>query len=764
MLKLKISQRALLLFVFVSVTPVLALNIYWLATQQSVLKNEAMQRQILLTDSAANRTDNFITQKLNALILHSQTASILKGNFEESDVELSQYIKQDQDISSVVLINKQGEPVINMVSESADEATIQKLNKLDTGTAFKVVTFLGGKEYISPLTYINDKPHIQIAVPLTTFSEAQDFTKLSTSESGVIKSPDDISGALIVVVDLSGVWKSVFADNTDSPTFSYIVDDNKRIVGHPDQNYAKSNSDLSEVQPVSYFVDSEDSSIQRTIEANGLNNSRSLNSYARVPTTNWTVITEEPMENIEKAANMVARRVWIMNVFFVMAAIGISYVFSRRITKPIKQLALDANTMGSGNFDTQISIKSNDEIGVLGQSLNTMSQKLKTMIHKINADKEQLDVVLNSIDEGVFALDRKGNIQLVNNPALQLFNSANTQVINKPFVSIAAFRKDAKQLSIDVMNIDTSNGIVEFKDLQFTDANIKTRFVDIVVARLPHPEGNIEFIVTVTDQTASRELETMKVDFVSLAAHELRTPLTAMRGYLELILKDQKEVLNDKHRRFLLQANDSSSQLASLINNLLNVSKIERNALKMNKDKLDWTSIVKSSVANLQFSSEKANIALNYEGPDSDIFLIGDSVALREVIDNLISNALHYTPEKGSVVVRLRQDGDQIITSVHDTGIGIPQSSVDKLFTKFFRVHGGLATGSGGSGLGLYISKSIVESHEGSISVESKEGVGSVFSFSLPNFSQQKYDDMKGPTDSKAIRRKRGWITKNTAR
>lgn len=759
MFKLKIGQRVLLLFVIVATVPVLALNMYWLLSQQKVLRQETEQRQSLLTDSAANRVDSFLTQKVNALILHAQTAPVLRNDIKDATLELSNYSKQDKDIRFIRLADKAGKTLVEVKGENSP---IKQLPS--TETAFKVVTFLGGKEYISPVSYIEGRPHIQIAVPVLTFSQAQDFAKLSTSERGVIRGSEDINGALILLVDLSDVWSSVFANENKTSTLSYIVDDQKRLISHPDAAVSRSNKDLSSVPAIQYFFDNPAAKDTPTVETKGLGEKQVLTTSARVPTTNWMVITEDPIDTVEATANNVAQTVMLLNIIFIAAAIGTGFIFSRSITRPIRKLARDARVMGDGNFDSQIKSNRSDEIGSLARTLNTMGQKLKTLIGNIASERNQLDLILNSINEGVFALDADGNVKLANQTALQLFGITEEKIIDTKFSELTAFKQDVSEIRIDINDIGAHEATTEFKDLQFTDSHGTQHFVDIIVGKLSRAESGIAAIVTVIDQTASRELEAMKIDFVSLAAHELRTPLTAIRGYLELMLRDQDPALAEKHRHYSLQATDSAGQLASLINNLLNVSKIERNALQVTMEKLDLVSTVSGSVRNQQFSAEKAKIKLIYDGPDaSDQYVIGDSVALREVIDNLITNALHYTPADGTVKVSQEEKDGMIITHVEDTGIGIPKDSMAKLFTKFFRVHGGLATGSGGSGLGLYISKSIVELHGGSIWVESEEGVGTTFSFSIPVFDEEKFRTYREKVQQ-PVRRRRGWITKDTHR
>lgn len=764
--KLTISRQAMLLFILISVTPVIALNAYWLNTQQQALRTQAEQRQLLRTEAAADRADSFMSQKVKALILHSQSTSILRGDVDEARLQLGNYIKQDQNIEKVQWLNNNGGPRLTL---KAENTPLNQQNNFGTEEAFRLVTFLGGKEYISPVEYINDDPYVQIAVPVVTFSTAQDFSDLSTSEGGVVRDSEDINGALMVTVNLNQLWNTVFQQEADSSPTSYIVDEQKHLIGHPDQQFAAQRTDLSNQTIVDHFIDSSNPGNNQTIEATGMDESPVLASHASVPTTSWSVITEEPLANVSQSADQVATTVWMLNVVLVIVAVGLSYVFTRRITKPIQKLVAGANKIGQGNLDTRIHVKRNDEMGTLAQSINSMSGRIESLVEHINTERHQLDVVLNSINEGVFALDENGSILLANDPALKLFDVSSSKVIGTPFSEITSFKQDVKDIDIDIHDINSENNTAEYKNLKFVDSDEKERFVDVLVARVPQSsndenERTIQYLVTVIDQTNARELEAMKIDFVSMAAHELRTPLTAIRGYMELILNDPNTELSDQFRQYLLQGYESTVQLSGLINNLLNVSKIERNALQMSMEKLDLAKMISSSVRNQQFSAEKSNLTLSYEGADSDVFVVGDVTALREVVDNLITNALHYTGENGQVTVSLKveDDNDNITVSVEDTGIGIPEDAAKNLFTKFYRVHGGLATGSGGSGLGLYISKSIVESHGGTIWVESTENVGSTFSFRLPIYTEERYNELT--SDSKQdnnVRREHGWTTKN---
>ncbi|HEX9153359.1 MAG TPA: ATP-binding protein, partial [Candidatus Saccharimonadales bacterium] len=340
-----------------------------------------------------------------------------------------------------------------------------------------------------------------------------------------------------------------------------------------------------------------------------------------------------------------------------------------------------------------------------------------------------------------------------------------TGIIGQNINNLFTWSQDLQPITIDY----NANNTAIYPDLQYIDHAGITHFIKIIVAKVSGQQENnnsAQAIVTIHDETKTRELENMKIDFVSMAAHELRTPLASLRGYIELMSYREGKNMSEDANKYLKQALKSSKELGGLINNLLDVTRIERGTLTFDMEEVDLAASVSQSVANSHFGADDKQIKLTYEGPQSGCMVMADHLAIREVINNLVSNAIKYTAPNGSVSVSLKQEGNSYITRVRDTGIGIPKSALPYLFTKFYRVHGGLDSGSTGTGLGLFISKSIIERHNGTISVESEEGVGSVFSFTVPvldkaNMAAPKAD--KQPEQS-FIRRHRGWVTKNIAR
>lgn len=479
---------------------------------------------------------------------------------------------------------------------------------------------------------------------------------------------------------------------------------------------------------------------------------------------NWVLATkidtDEALASIVQLRNALITTVVLSSAAVLIVALWLTEFF----TKPILYLAEIAQRIGKGDFGVRVNLRRNDEIGLLGDSINTMGMSLNDFVSHIQSQRNRLEVILNTTIESILAIDKHGTILTANAAAIGLTQLSREEIVGKNMNDIFGWTRDLQPFTV---RYDNENSLT-IPNLEFTDHTGATHFVRLIVARVSGDQAQeaIQTIVTVHDETKTRELENMKIDFVSMAAHELRTPLASLRGYIELISYKEGQHLSEETSKYLRQALKSSNELGGLINNLLDVTRIERGTLTLHMEHVDLAETVSQVVNDQRFAAEDKNITLSYDGPASGDDVSADGIALREVINNLLTNALKYTEPHGAVRVTLRRDGDFYITSVHDTGVGIPKKALPYLFTKFYRVHGGLDSGSTGTGLGLFISKSIVERHNGTISVTSEEGAGSVFTFTIPVADEHQLAELKQQDQSAQtfIRRHRGWITKNTTR
>lgn len=477
---------------------------------------------------------------------------------------------------------------------------------------------------------------------------------------------------------------------------------------------------------------------------------------------NWVLATkidtDEALASIIQLRNALITTLILSSAAVLLVALWLTGFF----TKPILYLAEVAQRIGKGDFGVRVNLRRDDEIGLLGQSINSMGMSLHDFVSHIESQRSRLEVILNTTVESILAIDKEGTILITNAAAAELTQLPKDQIVGKNMKDIFTWTRELQPYAVAY----TVNNPVTYPDVQYVDHAGTTHFVKIIVAPVSGAQQQkaVQAIVTIHDETKTRELENMKIDFVSMAAHELRTPLASLRGYIELITYKEGEHMSDEANKYLKQALKSSHELGGLINNLLDVTRIERGTLTLNMEKTDLAQLVNQAIGDLHFAADDKQIALTYEGPTSGSFVSADAIALREVANNIISNAIKYTEPHGAVHVTLTRDNDHFAVQVRDTGIGIPKKALPYLFTKFYRVHGGLDSGSTGTGLGLFISKSIMERHNGTIGVTSQEGVGSIFTFAIPVLDENHSAPKEDQQEQTLTRRHRGWVTKDTAR
>lgn len=348
-------------------------------------------------------------------------------------------------------------------------------------------------------------------------------------------------------------------------------------------------------------------------------------------------------------------------------------------------------------------------------------------------ERDILEMILYNTSDGVYALNQEGRIITFNKAMEDLTGYTSDEARGKAASEVIRLFDSSDPLELESF----CDGGFSKDKVTLVSRNGEKKYVKMVSSAVGEDNEisdiDISCVVNLKDVTEDIELETMKLDFVSMAAHELRTPLTAMRGYLSLLNEDIKDSLKDPYKGYIEKLVISADRLHVLIENLLNISRIERGKLVLEKDKYKWEAIVKDVVENFEENAKAVGIGLKYTETKTKLpEVLVDKTMISEVISNLIDNAIKYTPEGGRITVFVEQTDGKIITHIKDTGIGIPRASIPHLFKKFYRVSTVLKEGKKGTGLGLFISKEIVKLHKGDIWVESEEGEGSTFSFSLP--------------------------------
>jgi signal transduction histidine kinase len=498
------------------------------------------------------------------------------------------------------------------------------------------------------------------------------------------------------------------------------------------------------------------------------NNYKKINSYTNYTTLsgygNWGVVTESPKSSVYSP---IIRFALINTIIVLIAAILIIVIAnytSKLIINPIKKLLNAMDQIGEGNYDIDLNTDRKDEFGKLYTSLVNLSQSVKTLLSTTNEQSGELQAIIDNNRSPILSLDNDGGILISNKPALALLELTENDIHGKKVEEILALKVGEVKTNMNLEGL--LDGKYFLENQIFMSPTNQKHIVDISITKLPKSDLIItRYVLTFTDKTKSIELDEMKLDFVSMAAHELRTPLTAIQGYLELMLfGDNANGYNESTRRYIDQARVSSKELSELITKLLNVSRIEHGNLKFSWDKVDIAERVKEAVESLQFSAKEKKVTLSLKGNVENEFIVADRYSIQEVIDNLIDNAIKYNKENGEVNVSIEDDGSNYTIIISDTGIGVPKNAIPYLFTKFYRVHGGLESGSTGTGLGLYLAKQIVESHRGTVSVESEIDKGTTFTITLPHYSETLFKTLAGTNNNNTKETNNAWNTKNINR
>lgn len=403
--------------------------------------------------------------------------------------------------------------------------------------------------------------------------------------------------------------------------------------------------------------------------------------------------------------------------------------------KPLKKLVESFERLSVGNFNQRVDIRSGDEFEIVGKSFNLMADKIFKIFQNLETEKDiavseksKMSEILSSIVDGIIALDFNKNVILVNKSAQEITGFNQNEITGRPIDQLVHLFTDQEEILSRTYCQASFN-----QTAKLVGKNGKQAKVNLSTAELPGSvQTNVSCILILHDMAKEEELEKMRLDFVSMASHELRTPLTSIIGYLSVFISENKGKIETTELDLLQKSLTSAQQLLNLVQNLLNVNKIEREQMSVTLETLDYLPIVTKAIEDIKSLAVQKNIILNFNSPQTLEKVLADRIRIPEVITNLLANAVNYTNPGGKIDISIETSPNEVTTIISDTGIGIPKEAIPHLFNKFFRVSNQSQQANKGTGLGLYISKSIIEKSGGKIWVESEEGKGSKFFFTLP--------------------------------
>ncbi len=754
--RLTISTKLLIFFLIVSLIPLFLVNIVLVSSAKSLLLNAAETRQQIVADDTASNVDNYLANKTSALSFQAGVFAVRNLNTSGTSPNLAVLVKEDPTVQKVAYLNASG------IEENAftQQGQVQNLTNQASSDAFKAIGFLGGKNYISSVSYDSEgNPQITIAVPVLKTNLSQNYNNLQSANFGKYTDPSDIQGVIVANYDISGLWQSVLSTKIGNGGYAYVVDGLGNLVAHPNNKYLISHQKISTVQAVNEFITGQ-TGTRQTVSEIGKN---VISTPRKLTRTNWAVIVEEPVSSIFAGINSFLKLSEIIFIGAVIFSILMSLIFRKQLINPINKLMFGVKSIEHGDYDQTIVVKSNDELQELANTFNSMGLNIKNLVGDLKnknqnlvVEQTKLNSIISSVSDGIVALNDMGEIISINPPAARLINNIPIDLKGKTITDYYPFLHEGKQLIIELIK----PGQYQYNDLTLYRGN-EISYLDVMVTVIDRKDSDIAAILTIHDQTQSRELDVMKLDFVAIAAHELRTPVTVVQGYLSLLKYEALNQLTIHNIENLQKAIVGTDQLRDLINKLLNISRIERGEMDIHIEKLDLAQLVKEVSSHHEPTALIRGQHIIYTCNVEDyVYVPGDISSLTEVLNNLIGNAMKYTPEGGNIRVKVIASKTQARVEVSDEGPGIATDARNKLFTKFYRVERSLVAGNRGTGLGLYISKTIIDLHHGKIGLEPYTGKGSVFYFDLPIYVPELHDKLVSKEkESGGIH---GWFKKRT--
>lgn len=448
---------------------------------------------------------------------------------------------------------------------------------------------------------------------------------------------------------------------------------------------------------------------------------------------------------------------FLITIFCLVGVLGALGVWANYtlINSPLRTLSQGASQIATGHFGHQIKVqRAGKEIDQLVNAFNYMSSRLQ-LYDKQNVDslmaernkfiseRNKLELVLMSIADGVMVCDRDNKVQIVNRAATEIFDKEAKDLLGKPLV-VCTEGPDQPQICQVVQqftDINVSPGSLEpiVQQIQLNDLTVRLHTAPIFLNK--EVLGSVMIMQDITKQT---ELEKMKNEFMANVSHELRTPITSIKSYVDTLVNHGEKLDPDIHREFLQIIDNEADRLIHLVNDVLELSRIEEAEKDFEMLPLDIHRACEAAIRSLNLMARDRGIELAYDQGDEVPLALINQESIERVVINLLNNGIKYTPEGGKITVRVENANNEVAVHVKDTGIGIPDDAMEHIFDRFYRVEKKVHTIKG-TGLGLTIVKKIIEKHHGRITVASALGEGSTFSFYLPALPKSQETDDFSP-------------------
>lgn len=442
------------------------------------------------------------------------------------------------------------------------------------------------------------------------------------------------------------------------------------------------------------------------------------------------IYVKDTQEEVRSFTMMIFQMTVQSMLFGLLAAVVLSFFLARAITEPIRKLTIGAQRIADGEFEQSIDVSGNDEIGALSETFSNMKDVLKNTLDEISGERQKFETLFLYLKDSVIVFSRLGKLMHINKMAKKLFdfNSPDADEKMKHFT----FSSMINLLQIDYR--DVSIKYKENKNYVVNDVIYHDKALDVTFADFKYSENGETMrgiMCLLHDVTGRYELDKSRREFVADVSHELRTPLTGIKGAVETVIENP--TLDDEIKNnFLEMAIEECDRMTRIVGDLLVLSRLDNKRTSWKVETFEFARFIEHiyDVMSADARARGHNFTKECENGIPDI--TADREKLQQVVINIVSNAVKYTPEGGNIDIKAAAEKDFAVITVTDNGVGIPKEDLPRIFERFYRVEKSRASDAGGTGLGLAIAKEILDAHGGNIEMESDVGKGTKVTIKIP--------------------------------
>ncbi|OGS18620.1 MAG: hypothetical protein A2219_02125 [Elusimicrobia bacterium RIFOXYA2_FULL_50_26] len=700
-MRLKLFPKFLLILTLLSVLPALIVGIRTIRINREGMQAAILELHTHLASSLAENAQDY----LGGIEREIQYVIKMMGarmDWTDRQSVIQSLLDTNENLASVSIVDKDGRELLKAYNPQLEKDPRLLSRKGDE--TFETFTRNRSRSAISGAYFIEDDPRINIIYPLGE------------------------EHCLYVTVSLKTLWNKITQTRIASTGHAFMVNDKGAIIAHPQAELAAKHSiatDLPVVQQVMKAV-----TVGSSEYVHPKTGAAIVGAYAPVKALSWGIIVQQDKKEAYMSVYQMRRQATILIVASILAACTLAVIIAGGLTRPLMRLTQAARHIADRDFAARVNVRTGDELQDLAETFNAMTAELQRydqmQVDKIVEEKTKTESIIFSIADGILMTDSEGKLQLANTPAKSILSLPENGWQNMPVWQF--INNDSLRLAFDEIIKEPGQDISREVDLS---QNELLRYYKLSSQEVITPEKKekIGVVTVMRNVTLEKELEKMKDDFLHSITHDLRNPMTSIRGFLKFLLDGVGGTVNEQQHKMLETMDRASNRLMGLINDILDIAKLESGRMVLNLGLTDLRAVAKRTLELAEGQALKKSIQLAVEAPENLPSIFCDADLMDRVFTNLVGNALKFTPENGKVSITFEDSPDMLRMAVVDTGEGIPPEYIDKVFDKFQQVTG---QRKGGTGLGLTICRHITEAHMGKIWAESAIGRGTKMVFTIP--------------------------------